>query len=97
MTPERIGKIKAEILASIENLIVKASPIFENLHSLEEVEQAQKQLDKAYEGGKAAITNTIYTLTEEQKKELYYTFDINFSAVYDLAKHAKFNIENGIQ
>lgn len=97
MTPERIGKIKAEILASIENLIVKASPIFQNLHTIEEVEQAQKQLDKAYEGGRAAITNSIYTLTEEQKKELYHTFDINFSAVYDLARHAEFNINQGIQ
>lgn len=92
-----IEKFKAGIIANIQNLITKASPIFENLHSIEEVEQAQKQLDRAYEGGKAAITNTIYNLTEEQKKELYYTFDINFSAVYDLAKHAIFNIENGIQ
>lgn len=92
-----IEKLKAGIIANIQNLITKANPIFESLHTIEEVEQAQKQLDKAYEGGKAAITNTIYTLTEEQKKELYYTFDINFSAVYDLAKHAKYNIQNGIQ
>lgn len=92
-----IEKFKAGIIANIQNLITKASPIFENLHSIEEVKQAEKQLDKAYEGGKAAITNTIYNLTEEQKKELYYTFDINFSVVYDLAKHAKYNIENGIQ
>lgn len=92
-----IEKLKAGIIANIQNLITKASPMFENLHSIEEVEQAQKQLDRAYEGGKAAITNSIYTLTEEQKNDLYYTFDINFSAVYDLAKHAKFNIQNGIQ
>lgn len=92
-----ISKLKAGIIANIQNLITKASPIFENLHSIEEVEQAQKQLDKAYEGGRAAITNSIYTLTEEQKKELYYTFDINFTAVYDLARHAEFNINNGIQ
>ena len=97
MTPERIAKIKAEIIANIENLIIKASPIFENLRTIEEVEQAQKQLDRAYEGGRAAITNSIYTLTEEQKKELYYTFDVNFSAVYDLARHAEFNINQGIQ
>lgn len=92
-----ISKLKAGIIANIQDLIIKANPIFENLHSIEEVEQAQKQLDRAYEGGKAAITNTIYNLTEEQKKELYYTFDINFSAVYDLAKHAEFNINQGIQ
>lgn len=92
-----ISKLKAGIIANIQDLIIKASPIFENLHSLEEVEQAQKQLDRAYEGGRAAITNNIYNLTEEQKKELYYTFDINFSAVYDLAKHAEFNINQGIQ
>lgn len=92
-----ISKLKAGIIANIQDLIIKASPIFENLHSLEEVEQAQKQLDRAYEGGRAAITNNIYNLTEEQKKELYYTFDINFSAVYDLARHAEFNINNGIQ
>lgn len=92
-----ISKLKAGIIANIQNLITKASPIFENLHSIEEVEQAQKQLDKAYEGGRAAITNSIYALTEEQKKELYYTFDINFTAVYDLARHAEFNINNGIQ
>jgi dsDNA-specific endonuclease/ATPase MutS2 len=97
MTPERIAKIKTGIIANIQDLITKASPIFENLHSIEEVEQAQKQLDKAYEGGRAAITNSIYNLTEEQKKELYYTFDINFSAVYDLARHAEFNINQGIQ
>jgi hypothetical protein len=97
MTPERIAKIKTGIIANIQDLIAKASPIFENLHSIEEVEQAQKQLDKAYEGGRAAITNSIYNLTEEQKKELYYTFDINFSAVYDLARHAEFNINQGIQ
>lgn len=92
-----IEKLKAGIIANIQNLITKASPIFESLHTIEEVEQAQKQLDKAYEGGKAAITNTIYTLTEEQKNDLYYTFDINFSAVYDLAQHAIFNINQGIQ
>lgn len=92
-----IEKFKAGIIANIQNLIIKASPIFQNLHTIEEVEQAQKQLDRAYEGGKAAITNTIYNLTEEQKKELYYTFDINFSAVYDLAKHAEYNINQGIQ
>lgn len=92
-----ITKLKAGIIANIQNLITKASPIFKNLHSIEEVEQAQKQLDRAFEGGKAAITNSIYNLTEEQKKELYYTFDINFSAVYDLAKHAKYNINQGIQ
>lgn len=92
-----IEKLKTGIIANIQDLITKASPIFESLHSIEEVEQAEKQLDKAYEGGRAAITNTIYNLTEEQKKELYYTFDINFSAVYDLARHAEFNINQGIQ
>lgn len=92
-----IEKLKAGIISNIQDLITKASPIFENLHSIEEVEQAQKQLDKAYEGGRAAITNSIYNLTEEQKKELYYTFDINFSAVYDLARHAEFNINQSIQ
>ena len=92
-----IEKLKTGIIANIQDFITKASPIFENLHSIEEVEQAQKQLDKAYEGGRAAITNSIYNLTEEQKKELYYTFDINFSAVYDLARNAKFNINQGIQ
>lgn len=97
MTTERIEKLKTKITENIENLINKATPIFENLHSIEEVKQAEKQLDKAYEGGKAAITNSIYNLTEEQKKELYYTFDLKFSAVYDLAKHAIFNIQNGIQ
>ena len=94
---KNIEKLKAGIIANIQNLITKSSPIFENLHSLEEVEQAQKQLDRAYEGGRAAITNTIYNLTEEQKKELYYTFDSNFSAVYDLVTHAKYNINQGIQ
>jgi len=92
-----ISKLKAGIISNIQDLITKASPIFENLHSIEEVKQAQKQLDKAYEGGRAAITNSIYNLTEEQKEELYYTFDINFSAVYDLARHAEFNIKIGIQ
>lgn len=92
-----IEKFKSGIIANIQDLITKASPIFENLHTIEEVEQAQKQLDRAYEGGRAAITNSIYTLTEEQKNDLYYTFDINFSAVYDLAQHAIFNIQNGIQ
>ena len=92
-----IEKLKAGIIANIQDLITKASPIFENFHTIEEVKRAQKQLDRAFEGGRAAITNSIYTLTEEQKKELYYTFDINFSAVYDLAKHAEFNINQGIQ
>lgn len=92
-----IEKLKTGIIANIQDLITKASPIFESLHSIEEVEKAERQLDKAYEGGKAAITNSIYNLTEEQKKELYYTFDINFSAVYDLARHAEFNINQGIQ
>lgn len=92
-----IEKLKTGIIANIQDLITKASPIFENLRTIEEVKQAQKQLDKAYEGGKAAITNSIYNLTEEQKKELYYTFDINFSAVYDLVRHAEFNINQGIQ
>lgn len=92
-----IEKLKTGIIANIQDFITKASPIFESLHSIEEVEKAEKQLDKAYEGGKAAITNSIYNLTEEQKKELYYTFDINFSAVYDLARHAEFNINQGIQ
>ena len=92
-----IEKLKTGIITNIQDLITKASPIFESLHSIEEVKQAQKQLDKAYEGGRAAITNSIYNLTEEQKKELYYTFDINFSAVYDLARHAEFNIKIGIQ
>ena len=97
MTPERIGKIKAEILASIENLIVKASPIFENLHTIDAVIEANTQLERAYEGGRAAITNTIYNLTEEQKNELYYFYDSNFSEVFDLPKHAVYNIQNGIQ
>lgn len=92
-----IEKLKTGIIANIQDLITKASPIFENLHSIEEVGKAQKQLEKAYEGGRAAITNSIYNLTEEQKKELYYTFDINFSAVYDLARHAELNINQGIQ
>lgn len=92
-----IEKFKSGIIANIQDLITKASPIFESLHTIEEVEQAQKQLDRAYEGGRAAITNSIYNLTKEQKKELYHTFDINFSAVYDLARHAEFNINQGIQ
>lgn len=97
MTSERIEKLKAKISENIENLINKATPIFESLHTIEEVKQAEKQLDKAYEGGKAAITNSIYNLTEEQKKDLYYMFDLKFSAVYDLARHAEFNIKIGIQ
>lgn len=97
MTAERIGKIKAEILASIENLIVKASPIFENLHTIDAVIEANHQLERAYEGGRAAITNTIYSLTEEQKNDLYYFYDCNFSEVFDLPKHAIYNIQNGIQ
>ena len=97
MTPERIGKIKAEILASIENLIVKASPIFENLHTIDAVIEANTQLERAYEGGRKAITNTIYNLTEEQKNELYYFYDLNFKEVFDLPKHAVYNILNGIQ
>ena len=97
MTPERIGKIKAEIIASIENLIVKASPIFENLHTIDAVIEANTQLERAYEGGRAAITNTIYTLTEEQKNDLYYFYDSNFAEVFEIPKHAIFNIQNGIQ
>ncbi len=92
-----ISKLKAGIISSIQDLITKASPIFENFHSLEEVEKAQKQLDRAFEGGRAAITNSIYNLTEDQKNELYYFFDNEYSAVYDLARHAEYNINQGIQ
>ena len=92
-----IEKFKSGIIANIQDLITKASPIFENLHTIEEVEQAQKQLERAYEGGRAAITNTIYTLTEEQKNDLYYFYDSNFAEVFEIPKHAIFNIQNGIQ
>lgn len=92
-----LEKIKNEIAANIQDFVNRIIPVFENLHSIEEVEKAEKEIDRAYEGGRAAITNSIYTLTEEQKKELYYTFDVNFSAVYDLARHAEFNINQGIQ
>ena len=94
---KNIEKLKAGIIANIQNLITKSSPIFENLHSLEEVEQAQKQLERAYEGGRAAITNTIYNLTEEQKNDLYYFYDLNFAEVFEIPKHAIYNIQNGIQ
>lgn len=97
MTPERIAKIKAEIIANIENLIIKTSPIFENLHTIDAVIEANHQLERAYEGGRAAIKNTIYNLTEEQKNDLYYFYDCNFSEVFDLPKHAVYNIQNGIQ
>lgn len=92
-----IEKLKTGIIANIQDLITKASPIFENFHTIEEVKRAQKQLDRAFEGGRAAITNTIYNLTEEQKNELYYLYDNEFSAVYDLARHAELNINQGIQ
>lgn len=92
-----IERFKIEIATKIQDFVNKITPVFESFHTIEEVEQAQKQLDRAYEGGRAAITNSTYKLTEEERNELYYIFDIKFSAVYDLARHAEFNIKNGIQ
>ena len=92
-----ISKLKAGIIANIQDLITKASPIFENFHTIEEVKRAQKQLDRAFEGGRAAITNSIYNLTEEQKNDLYYFYDLNFAEVFEIPQHAILNIKNGIQ
>ena len=92
-----ISKLKAGIIANIQDLITKASPIFENFHTIEEVKRAQKQLDRAFEGGRAAITNSIYNLTEEQKNDLYYFYDLNCAEVFEIPQHAILNIKNGIQ
>ena len=97
MTEPRIAKIKAEIIANIENLIVKATPIFENLHTIDAVIEANKQIERAYDGGREAIKNTIYNLTDEQRNDLYYFYDLNFEEVFEIPKHAIFNIQNGIQ
>jgi hypothetical protein len=92
MTKDRIEKIEAKMSMYIQELIDKAYPIFESLKTIEEVDNAVIQLDRAYDGGLKAIENSIYNLTEEQRTELNYIYDLKFSAVYDLAQHRKYMI-----
>ena len=92
MTQDRIEKIENKMSMYIQELITKVYPIFESLKTIEEVDNAVIQLDRAYDGGLKAIENSIYNLTEEQRTELNYIYDLKFSAVYDLATHRKYMI-----
>ena len=92
MTQDRIEKIENKMSMYIQELITKVYPIFESLKTIEEVDNAVIQLDRAYDGGLKAIENSIYNLTDEQRTELNYIYDLKFSAVYDLARHRKYMI-----
>ena len=92
-----LEKLKIKMSKEINNFITGITPIFESYKTLNELKAGKNGIDRAYEGGRAAITNSIYDLTEDQKNELYYFYDNEFSAVFDLARHAEFNINQGIQ
>ena len=92
-----LERFKNEIVANIQDFVNKITPVFESFHTIEEVEKAEKQVDKAYEGGRKAIENTNYKLTDNEKYDLCYLYDFNFSAVYDVINNTKYNIQNGIQ
>ena len=92
-----LERFKNEIAANIQDFVNKITPVFENFHTIEEVEKAEKEIDRAYEGGRKAIENTNYKLTENEKYDLCYLYDFNFSAVYDVINNTKYNINQGIQ
>lgn len=92
MTQDRIIKLKTKMSEYIQELIRKSTPIFESYQTLEEVETGETLIYKAYDGGLKAIENSIYNLTEEDKTELNYHYDLAFSAVYDMIRQAKHRI-----
>lgn len=92
-----LEKFKIEIATNIQDFVNKITPVFESFHTIEEVEKAEKQIDRAYEGGRKAIESTNYKLTEDEKYDLYYLYDFNFSAAYDVINNTKYNINQGIQ
>ena len=92
-----LERFKIEIAANIQDFVNKITPVFETFHTIEEVEKAEKQIDRAYEGGRKAIEKTNYKLTDEEKYDLCYLYDFNFSAAYDVINNTKYNINQGIQ
>lgn len=92
-----LERFKIEIAANIQDFVNKITPVFESFRTIEEVEKAEKQIDRAYEGGRKAIEKTNYKLTDEEKYDLYYLYDFNFSAAYDVINNTKYNINQGIQ
>ena len=84
----KLETLKIKITDEIQNFIDRATPIFEAMETIEEVEKGVDQLVKANEGGRNAILKSSIT-TDAEKDELILFFDMQFSEVYNLAANQK--------
>lgn len=84
----KLETLKTKITSEIQNFIDRATPIFEAMETIEEVEKGVDQLVKANEGGRKAILKSSI-ITGEEKDELILFFDLQFSEVYELATNQK--------
>ena len=84
-----------KITENIQNFIDRVTPIFEHMTTLSQVSEGLNLLHTVYDKGRNAIRRSsgYAALTDEEKENLLYTFDLYFTDVFDIALNQRIYIE----